>query len=195
MFFKRKQQSRNFNAAATEQGSVEHGSLGQSGRLAANEPSVIAVDLVVTGQVRTQGELHINGTVKGTVEAHTCVVEAEGQIDGDVRAVAIYVHGRINGPLYASHVHVFPNAIVRGDIVHDTISIENGADVLGQFLRHQSQPAPSAHVSRDARNHAPVLTTDDIESSELFETIFQNDGAQNDSLSPLIAVQPKSLRR
>jgi hypothetical protein len=29
--------------------------------------------------------------------------------------------------------------VLRGDIWHDTISIEQGADVLGQFLRHSQE--------------------------------------------------------
>jgi cytoskeletal protein CcmA (bactofilin family) len=110
----------------------------------AAEPSFIAHDLVVSGNISTHGELHINGTVTGHVTAQVCVIDVNGRVDGEIRANAIFVQGTVNGPLSASHVHVYPGGRVRGDITHETITIENGADVLGQFKRHAAEVQQAA---------------------------------------------------
>jgi cytoskeletal protein CcmA (bactofilin family) len=123
----------------------------------AAEPSFIAHDLVVTGNISTHGELHINGTVTGHVAAQVCVVDVNGRVDGEIRANAIFVQGTVNGPLSASHVHVYPGGRVRGDITHETITIENGADVLGQFKRHTTEVRQAQAPARQQDAHQPDM--------------------------------------
>jgi cytoskeletal protein CcmA (bactofilin family) len=109
-----------------------------------NQPrdqSFIARDIVIEGNITSQGELHIDGTIKGIVTADTCIVEQYGKVIGEVHAIEIYIYGAVEGPLVAQHVHVLSGGRVRGDIWQDTISIEHGADVLGQFLRNSQDPA------------------------------------------------------
>jgi cytoskeletal protein CcmA (bactofilin family) len=131
----------------------------------AAEPSFIAHDLVVTGNISTHGELHINGTVTGHVAAQVCVVDVNGRVDGEIRANAIFVQGTVNGPLSASHVHVYPGGRVRGDITHETITIENGADVLGQFKRHTTEMRQAQAPVRQQEVRQPELHQPDMQQA------------------------------
>jgi cytoskeletal protein CcmA (bactofilin family) len=195
MFFNKRKQKANGFDDHEEQFSgfgLSHAPLTQQ----TSEPSVIAADLVVNGQVRSGGDLHINGTVLGSVEARTCVVETEGRVEGEIRAQAIFVHGHVIGPMNASHIHVFPHAIVRGDLIHETIKIDNGADVLGQFLRHGTNSTAFQRPMRASPSPAAAPPEAQTENGNLYDTIFQNapEGAANNQ-SPIVAVQPKAMKR
>jgi cytoskeletal protein CcmA (bactofilin family) len=108
------------------------------------EPSYIARDTTVNGDVMTEGEIHIDGAIHGSVRANTCLIDKRGEVRGEVTADVIYVRGRVIGPIYGVHVQIEAGAHVEGDVTNETISIENGAFVLGS-IRH-AQPAPGRAV-------------------------------------------------
>jgi cytoskeletal protein CcmA (bactofilin family) len=104
------------------------------------EPSYIARDTTVEGDVISEGEIHIDGSVHGIVRAHTCLVDRRGEVRGEISADVVYVRGRVVGPIHGGHVQIEAGAHVEGDVTNETISIENGAYVLGS-IRH-AVPAP-----------------------------------------------------
>ena len=99
------------------------------------EPSYVARDTTVDGNLESDGEIHIDGSVHGTVRAHTCLVDVRGEVRGQISAEIVYVRGRVIGPINGVHVKIQTGAHVEGDIINETISIENGAYVLGS-IRH-----------------------------------------------------------
>lgn len=102
-------------------------------------PSIIAHDLTVDGNVTLSGELHVDGTINGTVQAGCCVIEANGVISGSVEADEVHVYGQVFGPVTARHVHVYPGGRVEGDIYNETVSIESGAFIQGAI--HHTDPS------------------------------------------------------
>ena len=117
------------------------------------EPSYIARDTTVHGNVMTDGEIHIDGAVHGSVRAHTCLVDKRGEVRGEITAEIIYIRGRVIGPLNGVHVQIESGAHVEGDVTNETISIENGAFVLGS-IRH-AIPAPGQTSEIFAKLEAP----------------------------------------
>lgn len=99
------------------------------------EPSYIGRDTTVEGQLSCEGELHVDGTVRGSVRAQVCVIDVDGVVQGDVSGEVIHVRGRVHGPIQGNSVFIHNGAHVEGDVFHDTISIENGAYVYGS-IRH-----------------------------------------------------------
>jgi cytoskeletal protein CcmA (bactofilin family) len=108
---------------------------------AAAEPSFIGRNCVFEGHITCDGELHIDGTIRGTVQAGLCVVDEAGVIHGTVTGQIVHVRGRVLGPIQGSTVVIHAGAHVEGDVFNDTISIENGAYVYGS-IRHNAAPAP-----------------------------------------------------
>jgi cytoskeletal protein CcmA (bactofilin family) len=108
---------------------------------AASEPSFIGRNCVFEGHIVCDGELHIDGTVRGTVQAGLCVVDEAGVIHGTLSGQIVHVRGRVLGPIQGSTVVIHAGAHVEGDVFNDTISIENGAYVYGS-IRHNAAPAP-----------------------------------------------------
>ncbi len=125
-------------------------------------PSIVAQDVTIEGNITTGGELHIDGTVFGSVRAKSCVIDMNGFVQGDLVAEEIFIRGRVMGPIRGLHVNLYAGAQVEGDILNETISIENGANIYGMISRaenpladgqgHQSppaaaKPAPAANMS------------------------------------------------
>jgi cytoskeletal protein CcmA (bactofilin family) len=109
----------------------------------AADPSFIGRNCVFEGHITCDGELHIDGTVRGTVQANLCVIDAAGVVQGSVAGGVIHVRGRVLGPIQGSNVFIHAGAHVEGDVFNDTISIENGAYVFGS-IRHNATAARAA---------------------------------------------------
>jgi cytoskeletal protein CcmA (bactofilin family) len=105
------------------------------------EPSFIGRDTTIDGHVNSDGELHVDGTVRGSVQAKLCVIDVGGIVQGDVSGEVVHVRGRVIGPIHGSSIFIYAGAHVEGEVFHDTISIENGAYVYGT-IRHNDAPAP-----------------------------------------------------
>jgi cytoskeletal protein CcmA (bactofilin family) len=98
-------------------------------------PSLLSMDLVIDGSVSTSGELQVDGTINGAVRARAVVVDANGVVYGDITAEEVIVRGRVIGPIRALHIHIFAGAHIEGDVINQTLSIENGAHVDGKIRR------------------------------------------------------------
>ena len=92
-------------------------------------PSIVAQDVTIEGNITASGELHIDGTVYGSVRAKSCVIDMNGFVQGELIAEEIFIRGRVIGPIRGVHVNLYAGAQVEGDILNETISIENGANI------------------------------------------------------------------
>ena len=82
-------------------------------------PSYVGRNTVFDGTITSDGEVHIDGLVRGTVMAKICIIDSNGTVEGLVEAEEIEVRGRVVGPLRGHHVHLQEGAHVEGDIVSD----------------------------------------------------------------------------
>jgi cytoskeletal protein CcmA (bactofilin family) len=114
-------------------------------------PSVLSADLTITGNIRTEGEIQVEGVVEGDIRAAHLTVGESATISGEVVAEEVVVNGRVAGRLRGVKVRLSGSARVEGDIIHKTIAIENGAHFEGSVQRQddpvgeaQSKPGRSA---------------------------------------------------
>ncbi|AGT07811.1 bactofilin family protein [Paracoccus aminophilus] len=100
-------------------------------------PSVLSADLTVTGNIKTAGDVQIEGTVEGDIRAHQLIVGETATIKGEIVADEIVVNGRVVGRVRGLKVRLTATARVEGDIVHKTIAIESGAHFEGSVQRQE----------------------------------------------------------
>lgn len=98
-------------------------------------PSIMASDLVVTGDIVSDGEVQIDGEVIGDIRGNVLLVGASAKIKGEIFADTIRIHGNINGQIKAKTVHLAKTAHVIGDILHENLSIDEGAYIEGHITR------------------------------------------------------------
>jgi len=134
-----------------------------TGTLAASAPaprktpktaSLIADDITIEGNVVGDGELHVDGVIRGDVRVPRLSVGETGHIEGSVLADAVETRGRIVGTITAKQVKLMGTCFVDGDITHEQLTMETGAFFQGRSLKFQRQAAPAAAPAPAAVNVA-----------------------------------------
>lgn len=109
--------------------------------------SVLSADLHVTGNMKTTGDIQVEGTVEGDIRAHLLTIGETATIKGEVIADDVVINGRIVGRVRGLKVRLTSTARVEGDIIHKTIAIESGAHFEGSVQRQDDPLNPGAKAS------------------------------------------------
>ena len=131
-------------------------------RKAPRAASLISENITIEGNVTGEGEVHIDGVVRGDVRVGKLTVGETGHIEGGVYAEAIEARGRIIGAVTAKQVRLYGTAYVDGDITHEQLAMETGAFFQGRSLKFQRPatpptPAPSPLAQAGAPAPTPGL--------------------------------------
>ena len=71
------------------------------------------------------------------------IVDAAGEIEGNVLATRAIISGAISGSIHATEILVRSTARINGDIFYQRIHIEEGAEVNGQLRKMAAQQVPA----------------------------------------------------
>ncbi|MDU8945049.1 bactofilin family protein [Ovoidimarina sediminis] len=128
--------------------------------------SVLSSDLTITGNLKTAGDIQIEGTVEGDIRAHILTVGEGATVKGECMADDVIVNGRIIGRVRGLKVRLTATAKVEGDIIHKTIAIESGAHFEGSVQRQEDplstsgkpapKPAPGASPTSSSSSPQPA---------------------------------------
>ncbi|MFO1186665.1 MAG: polymer-forming cytoskeletal protein [Alphaproteobacteria bacterium] len=129
---------------------------GQARRPMKAAPSIISVDLTVTGTLNTAGDIQVDGKVDGDVTTGSLTVGEKAVLNGDVLAEEVVVRGKIIGTIRAKKVQLCSTCHVEGDIFHQALAVETGAYFEGN-CRHSDDPLKEQPTSH-RRQHAPVAS-------------------------------------
>ena len=113
--------------------------------------SVLSSDLHVTGNMKTSGDIQVEGTVEGDIRAHLLTIGESATIKGEVVADDVVINGRIVGRVRGLKVRLTSTARVEGDINHKTIAIESGAPFEGSAQRQDDPLNPGAKTAPAAK--------------------------------------------
>ncbi|MBR9843018.1 MAG: polymer-forming cytoskeletal protein [Rhodobacteraceae bacterium] len=112
--------------------------------------SVLSSDLHISGNLKTTGDIQVEGTVEGDIRAHLLTVGENATIRGEVVADDVVVNGRIVGRVRGLKVRLTSTARVEGDIIHKTIAIESGAHFEGSVQRQDDPLTPKKAAAAPA---------------------------------------------
>ncbi|WOI34361.1 polymer-forming cytoskeletal protein [Tritonibacter scottomollicae] len=115
--------------------------------------SLLSSDLHITGNVKTTGDIQVEGTVEGDIRAHLLTIGESATIKGEITADDVVINGRIVGRVRGLKVRLTSTARVEGDIIHKTIAIESGAHFEGSVQR-QDDPLSPGKAAQKAPAHA-----------------------------------------
>ncbi len=104
--------------------------------------SVIGKDITLEGGVTGEGELHVDGVVRGDVRVGRLSIGESGHIEGTVSAELVEVRGKVIGSITSKQIRLFASAFVDGDITHEQLAMETGASFQGRSLKFQRPSAP-----------------------------------------------------
>jgi cytoskeletal protein CcmA (bactofilin family) len=122
---------------------------------AQNKPKVatlIAENMTVEGGVTGDGELHVDGVVRGDLRVSRLTIGETGRVEGSVVCDAIEIRGKVVGTVTSKQVRLYASAYVDGDITHEQLAMEIGAFFQGRSLKFQrpagGQPAAAPAQSQ-----------------------------------------------
>lgn len=117
--------------------------------------SLISSDITIEGNLTGDGELQIDGTVKGDVKVAKLTIGDTGHVEGTISAEVVEVRGRIIGALSAKQVRLYGTAYIDGDITHEQLAMETGAFFQGRSLKFSRVAPPPAQAALAAPTAAP----------------------------------------
>ncbi len=121
--------------------------------------SVLSSDLTIKGNLKTTGDIQIEGTVEGDIRAHLLTIGEGATVKGECMADDVVVNGRIIGRVRGLKVRLTSTARVEGDIIHKTIAIESGAHFEGSVQRQEDPLSASGGTAKTATATAKSAET------------------------------------
>ena len=118
-----------------------------AGEMSSGHTTLIARGTEITGDIQFNGNLEIEGTVRGNISAgagkDTFVrVLQDGRVEGEIKAPSVVINGSVSGDVYSSeHIELADRAVVDGDVHYKLIEMVKGAQVNGNLVHAQESTA------------------------------------------------------
>lgn len=126
--------------------------------------TLIGAGTRIIGDVQFSGGFHVDGHIKGNVDAPpesgaTLSVSDSGVIEGAVAVPNVILNGTVNGDILAhDRVELGATARVTGNVYYALIEMEMGAEINGKLIHEprkasgnapQEKPAAAAQTTAD----------------------------------------------
>ena len=98
-----------------------------------NSLSIITQGIDFTGEVNTEGDIHLDGNMKGTIKANEVVIGINGFFEGEIIANVLIVSGKIKGKFNIKNLHIRKDGTLSGKAKYLNVTIESGGKVLGEL--------------------------------------------------------------
>jgi len=132
-------------------------------RPANSAPSIIGSDVTIKGDITTLGEIQLDGAVEGDVRSASLTIGEHGSVQGIVTAEEVIIKGSVNGQIKGRNIRLEKSAKVKGDLFHETLSVEAGAFIEGSLThktnatqdKAQDHKAPATSTTKPADTKIP----------------------------------------
>lgn len=127
--------------------------------------------VVITGELRADEDLTIEGQIDGTIEStrHSVTIGQNGSAKAEIVAKEVVVLGKVTGSITASDkIEIWPNGSVQGDVVSPTVTIAEGATFRGSIDMPREIAQEQAPVAEQAA--AGAGATSEVKPHRLLET-------------------------
>ena len=121
-------------------------------RPASSRPdTIIGENVFIEGNIRGEGNLMVEGTVKGKIELakHRLTVGLDGQVEAEIQAGEVTVSGHLIGNIAAlDKVTITKTADFNGEIKAKRISVEDGAMLKASIEIERESPVKDVSKNR-----------------------------------------------
>lgn len=101
-------------------------------------PSIISQDLKIEGKINGTGYVEIEGSLVGEMSGNVVVIRETGNVDGNLDVESLVIRGKVEGIINAKTIYISSKAFVKGRINYQSLSVEDGASVDGEFRKISS---------------------------------------------------------
>jgi cytoskeletal protein CcmA (bactofilin family) len=100
----------------------------------ASSNSVLLPDVELKGKITEKDDIILGCKFEGNIAANKINLSNTADIIGDINANEIEVSGKVNGSLTAKIVKIKKGCNFEGDVVGESISVEEGSNIKMQAL-------------------------------------------------------------
>lgn len=100
-------------------------------------PSIISPGFKITGNLKSSGDVQIDGIIEGDINCRLLTIGQTGEMLGSITAETVRVSGKVEGQIKAKSVTFHRTAEMIGEIMHGSLTIESGAQIEGPVSRMQ----------------------------------------------------------
>lgn len=115
-------------------------------------PSILGSDLTVIGDIKTKGDVHIDGRVDGNITASGVIIGEKGTVIGKIIARSARIRGNVTGKIDATKIELTETASVKADLTQDQLIIANGAFFDGKCNRKTSSKLKNEQIITEDSN-------------------------------------------
>lgn len=119
-------------------------------------PSILSAGARMVGNLRTDGEVHIDGHHEGEIHAKSVHVSRDGMVAGAITADVVHVEGQVDGAIAARSVTLAKSSRVAGDVHHATLAIESGARLQGQCVPREEADTDGETALSSSLGYTPA---------------------------------------
>lgn len=111
----------------------------------------------IHGDIVFSGGLHIDGAIKGNIEAGndgstSLVLSDKGSIEGEVRVPHVMIDGQVIGDIYASEsVELALHARITGNVYYKRIEVAMGAEVNGSLVHLDEAGLKASSAAKEVK--------------------------------------------
>lgn len=128
--------------------------------------SIIGSNIKFRGELIGTEDLHIEGSIEGTVimKGHDLSIGTQGVIDANIYANNITIHGELTGDVLADELIAIKNsAVVKGNLIAPRIQLDDGGKFRGSMdmldSEQEKQGAHSKFQEKLVHPHLPNKST------------------------------------
>jgi len=122
--------------------------------------SLVSQGAQLNGNIHSEGEIQIDGSVSGTICAHTVTVTHAGRVNGEIRATCVRINGTVEGKIEGETVSLGQSARVMADIQHGAFDVERGAFFNGEcrpLVKQQAEDDEASLSRPDSQDDSPLM--------------------------------------
>lgn len=96
--------------------------------------TVIATGVRFEGNITSNGQIYIYGTVHGNIDAKEGLIKImrNGMVEGDITSRELIIDGIVNGNCRSESIDVYENGNITGTLAYSLLTIKKGASFTGR---------------------------------------------------------------
>jgi cytoskeletal protein CcmA (bactofilin family) len=121
--------------------------------------TLVGQGVEVTGDIKFQGGLHLDGKIKGNVatadnaEGTVLVISDRGCVEGDVHVAYAVINGEVIGNVFASEkLELSSKARISGNVEYNLLEMASGAEINGQMLHNENAKKLLEHKKEEKKD-------------------------------------------
>ena len=124
--------------------------------------TLVGANSEINGDVSFDGHCHVDGIVKGSVNAEAgsksaLSISEQGTVEGGVSVPYVVLNGLVRGDVVASErVELGPTARVIGNVYYNLIEMAIGAEINGKLVHQAEGQVPLLEESKNEEAPRPT---------------------------------------